>query len=293
MWISANRLGRQDAPGLRRRALEAFGLAFVLGFLPELARARTGAVLEPHPAWIAVLVLAARYGSGGFFAGLIAAAAAAGIGSALAGAGLATSWKHLGSTPNLIAFGTCLTVSGVGSWHLRRLDDLGERLRSVSARAADAEATIETLRGVVAKLRARIDRRSTSLSFLRDVAARLEGSDPVDAAQGAVDLALARTGATAAAVQVGRNGCQRFVAVRDGRGPNMLAPLELRDATVTVPIRNGSDRIGVIALWGITPSLLDDATVHDLKVVASWCVSAIAMAGWCSEEVSSRERVVS
>src|SRR5258705_8558741 len=86
MWI-ARQPRRQvptDAarPTLRRRVIDAFALAFALAFLPELFAARAGAVLEPHPGWIAVLVLAARYGSGGLFAGLIASAAAVGIGSA-------------------------------------------------------------------------------------------------------------------------------------------------------------------------------------------------------------------
>src|SRR5258706_12709680 len=64
----SRRPGREAQPGPGRRALEALALAMALAFLPELARARYGAVLEPHPGWIAVLILAARYGSGGGFA---------------------------------------------------------------------------------------------------------------------------------------------------------------------------------------------------------------------------------
>src|SRR5882672_11278653 len=112
MWIS-RQTHRHGRPALNRRALDAVGLAAMLAFLPELAAARAGVVLEPHPGWIAVLVLAARYGSGGLFAGLIAAAGAAGVGSAVAGSGLATSWTRLDSAPNLIAFGACLTVSWI------------------------------------------------------------------------------------------------------------------------------------------------------------------------------------
>ena len=172
MWTSKGLAGRAR-PALSRRALDAFGLAFVFGFLPELARAR-GVVLEPHPGWIAVLILAARDGGGGFFAGLIAAAAAVAAGSAIWGTGLAASWSGLDSAPNLVAFGACLMVSWVASWHLRRHAGLGERLRALSDRAAEAETTIAALRDVVATLRARVDRTSNSLSFIRDVAARLE-----------------------------------------------------------------------------------------------------------------------
>jgi uncharacterized coiled-coil protein SlyX len=290
MWISRETAGKSRS-ALRRRALDAFGLAAVFGFLPELARAR-GVVLEPHPGWIAVLILAARDGSGGLFAGLIAGAAAIAAGSAIAGTGLAT-WSSLDSAPNLIAFGACLIVSWVASRHLRRDTDLGERLRAVSDRAAAAEATIGALRDVIATLRARVDRTSNSLSFVRDVAARMEGSDPVAAAEGAADLALARTGAYAAEVKVGSGAFQRLLAVRDAREPGVLTPLALRDADVKVPIRDGNHRVGVIALWGIPRPGLDDATAHDLEVIASWCVPALAVAAWRPAEPADSVRRVS
>src|SRR5881296_2211413 len=142
MWIS-KQLRHPDRPAPRGRALDTFGLVVALAFLPELMGARAGVVLVPHPGWIAVLVLAAWYGSGGLFTGLIAAAGAVGIGSAVAGTRLVTSWSRLDSGPNLIAFGACLTVSWVASWHLRRQADLSERLRAVSGRAADSQAAIE------------------------------------------------------------------------------------------------------------------------------------------------------
>ena len=285
-------IARQVPPALRRRALDAFWLAVALAFLPELVAARTGAILEPHPGWIAVLVLAARYGSGGLFPGLIAAAGAVGIGSAVAGTGVETTWGRLDSGPNLIAFGACLAVSWVASLHLRRQAELRERLSTAADRVAETEAKNATLREVVATLRARVDRTSNSLSFLRDVAAGLDGTDPVAAAEGAVDLALARTQASAAAVEVGMNGSRRLLAVRDARGPNALAPLKPRDADLTVPIRNGNDRVGVIALWGIPRSRLDDATAHDLEVIASWCAPALAIASWHPKESAGFARMV-
>ena len=291
MWISRD-LARKSRPALRRRALDALALAVVFGFLPELGRAR-GFVLEPHPGWIAVLVLAARDGGGGFFAGLIATAAAVTAGSAITGAGLAASWSRLDSAPNLVAFAACLLVSWVGTWHLRRHTDLGERVRALSDRAAEAEATIVALRDVVATLRARVDRTSTSLSFVRDVAKRLEGSDPVAAAEGAADLVLARTGACAVEIKVGRGGFQRLLAVRDAREPGVLTHLSLRDADVKVPILNGNHRVGVIALWGVPRTGLDDATAHDLEVIASWCVPALAVAAWRPEEPAGSVRRVS
>ena len=288
MWISSQ-VRRLVSPASRRRALDAFALAVVFGFLPELARAR-GVVLEPHPAWIAVLILAARDSSVGFFAGLIAAAAAVAAGSAIAGAGLASPWSSLDSASNLVAFAACLMISWVASWHLRRHADLGERLRALSDHSGENEATIVALRDVVATLRARIDRTSNSLSFIRDAASRLDGSDPVMAAEGAADLALARTGARAAEVRVGK-GLQRLLAVRDAREPGVLTPLSLRDADVKVPIRNGSHLVGIIALWSMPRSGLDEATAHDLEVIASWCVPALAAEAWRPKSPNHARRV--
>src|SRR5262249_13445257 len=54
----------------------------------------------------------------------------------------------------------------------------------------EARAAIEALTATVTTLRARVDRTSTSLSFLREVAVRLEGSDPVAAAEAATILSL-------------------------------------------------------------------------------------------------------
>src|SRR5258705_10871681 len=109
---SSRRPDREGSAPSRRHALDVWGLAFALAFLPELAAARAGVALEPNPGWIAALVLAARYGSAGLVAGLTAAAGAVVIGSAVAGAGL-PSWGRLDSGPNLIAFGACLVVSWI------------------------------------------------------------------------------------------------------------------------------------------------------------------------------------
>jgi hypothetical protein len=274
----------QPAPG--RCALDALGLAVALGFLPELVGARAGVVLEPHPAWLAVLVLAARYGGVGLMAGLIAAAGAVGIGAAVAGTGFVTSWIRFESGSNLTALGACLAISWVASWHLRRHADLRERLSGVLGRATDAEAANAALLGAVGKLRSRVDRTSTSLSFLRDVAARLEGTEPVAAAEAAAELALARTGASAVAVEVGAGRSRRLLAIRDAESPDEFASATLREADLIVPIRNQDNRIGSIALWGIPASGPDEATAHDLVVIASWCGPVLAITAWKTVEAA-------
>src|SRR5258706_10975551 len=147
------------------------------------------------------------------------------MGSAVAGTGLLPPWSRLDSAPNLVAFGACLTVSWVAARHLRREAELGERLSELSDRASKGDASIEGLRALVTSLRARVDRTSTSLSFLRDVAGRLEGTDPVAAADAAAELALARTGASATAVEVGSGGLQLSLAGRDPTWAHARAPL--------------------------------------------------------------------
>src|SRR5690349_2358464 len=204
--MSISDVSRPSA-GLTRwwRALEAAGLAALFALAPALMRLHAP-MIEPHPAWIAVLVLAAQDGSAGLIAGLIACAVAIGCASFAAGTGLMASYAQLASPSNLVAFAACLGVSWVAAWHLRRLEEMVPRLSESSHRVASAEATIDGLRDVVARLRTRVDRASTSLSFLREVATRLDGRDPVAAAEAAADLAIARTGASAAAIKVGGDG---------------------------------------------------------------------------------------
>ena len=277
---TSNGLALPGRAGLRVLALEALGLAAVFALVPELIAAHVGLAPEAQPGWIAVLVLASRYGSGGLLAGLVASAAGVAIGSVVSGVRLATAWGRLDSGANLVAFAACLAVSWVASWHVQRLADLRERLWAASRRAEEAEAATGTLRQAVTSLRVRVDRASNSLSFLRDVAGRLDGPDPVAAAEGAVDLALARTDASAAAVRIGSGAFERTLAVRDARVPRTLAALTLQSADLTVPIRSGGERIGIIALWGVRRAALDEATTRDLEVIASWCVRALTMGAW-------------
>ena len=276
MWT--HRQYRRFAPRLfRRRAIAVLGLTFLVALVPELFRRGVGFVPEPNPSWIPVLVLAARDGTNGFLLGLISSAAGFAIGSEITGVGLASASSRLDSGPNLMAFAMCLLVSWIASWHLRRQADFQARIHSVTARAGEAETTARSLRDAAIMLRARVDRAATSLSFLREVAESLEGSDPAAAAQAAADLTLARTGVAAVAVKVGGD-LNRLLAVRDARGPHVLTPLVLREADLAVPIRSGNDRIGAIVLWGIPASGLDEAAMHDLEVIASWCVPALTVA---------------
>src|SRR5262245_49326702 len=125
-------------PALKKRALETLGLAIAFGLVPQLLGARAGAVLAPHPGWIAVLVLAARHGTPGFYSGLFTTGATVVLGSSLAGAGFASPWVYRDAGQDLIAFGACLAVSWIASWQLRMRARLSARLRALSHRAAQA-----------------------------------------------------------------------------------------------------------------------------------------------------------
>src|SRR5581483_5259550 len=104
------------------------------------------------------------------------------------------------SGPDLGALLAVVLVAWVASAHERRCAELGAKVAALKARcAADREAVV-ALRATAVTLRARADRLETSLTFLRDVAARMEGDDPVAAAQAALDLAVARIGARAGVV---------------------------------------------------------------------------------------------
>src|SRR5881396_3686795 len=137
MWTFES-TGRSARSRRAMRALEALSLAIAFAFLPELPWVSHGLVLEPHPGWLAVLVLSARYGSGGFFAGLTSCALAVCAALSIAGTGLPDAWGRLDSDLNLMALGACLIVAWIASCHSRRQTDLGERLRVLSDRAADA-----------------------------------------------------------------------------------------------------------------------------------------------------------
>ena len=270
---------RLRPPSRLLRALEAIAAAMAFAFLPELPWAGRGTATAPQLGWIAVLILSARYGPTGFLTGAIAAVAGVGIGSVLAGDGFASHWSRVASAPDLVALGACLIVSWVASGHARRQAELRERLSAAAERAAHAEATARSLSDEVEVLRARADRASTSLAFLRDVAAQLDGRDPVAAAEGAADLALLRTGALAVSIQLVDGELRRVVAFRHAARTNGLTPRELPAPDVSLPVRAGREIVGLMTLWGLGRSAIDAATAGDLDVIASWCGPALTHTG--------------
>lgn len=258
------------------RALESLGLAAVFSFLPEILSPGDASAFDPHPGWLAVVILSARYGNPGFFGGMAAAAGLGGLGAVIAGAG--SPWDSLGSERNLIVLGACLIVSWIGSSHNRRQAELRERVRDALERASESEATVLALREAARALRGRAERALDSLTLLRDIASRLDGSDPAAAAEAAADLALIRTRASAVAVTSGEGASHRLWAFREASCHTAATPATLRDADRSVPMRHGSTAVGAIDLWDIPQEVLNEQTLHDLSVIAAWCGQAIAAA---------------
>jgi len=285
-----------SAPRTRTIALEATAAALVFVGLPALFGVmrgpRAGALL-PNPGWMAVLLLAARYGNRGF---LLAVGAAAGVAAmALAGTHVAPPalLVTLESPANLGALAASMVVAWIASQHHRRSWRLAMRLDVAERWAREAGATVQTLRAAVAALRARVDRTSSSLTFLRDVATRLEGSDPVAAAEAAVELALLRTGARSAALKIYRQGALVMLACRDASDWLPPAPPEELVDILEAPI---GGRSGVLVLQGLPRHARHGATAHDLSVIAAWCADALERAGErvdddCEPKVAAARRI--
>jgi len=259
-----------------RRLLEAAALLAVFAWLPEVLRTRLDLDLVPHPGWIAVLILGARYGRIGFLAGAAAAAAGVGLGSALSGVGPAAAWVRFGTGADLVALGAGLGISWVASAHLSREAELRLRVGSLSARVVVAEEVAAAAERRVEGLRARADRASASLSLLRDAARRLEGVDPVAAAEGAAELALVRSGASVVSIDLADRDSRRRLALRVAGGPGVPVPHDFDAAELAIPIQAGGERVGTMTVWGRRGAPFDRATAHDLTVIASWCGPAVA-----------------
>jgi len=198
--------------------------------------------------------------------------------------------------------------------HERRARAAEAKLELLERRAGVDSTAIEELRRAALALRVRNDRLDVSLTFLRGVARRLEGSDPAAAAEAALELAIARLGARAAAVLLrdggGRDGHgagETLVAfaVSGPFSPDARAPAVESDGTVAAAVRTGaptramdlptggpgdSDLAapivdpraavpalqGVLAVRGVPRGGVSGAALRDLAVIAEWSAGALA-----------------
>jgi len=281
-----------------------FVAVLVTGLAALLAPRALGVGLAPYPGWAAVILLSARYGSRGFGFGFFAVLGALTLAILDSGRALVPLLMAAnGSVPDLFALVVCVLFAWIASAHERRIRYLTSLADVLEKKDVDDGSTIAELRGTAVALRARADRMDHSLTFIRDVSARLEGSDALVSAHAALELALARTGARAGVVQLVEGGRLRTVASlgywtsRSARPPDDLVDRTIASAFATAAPARAVDRadaasddsdvaapiadrdgavLGVLALRGVPSDSLCHALVHDLGIVARWCAKASA-----------------
>lgn len=255
-----------------------------------------------HPGWLLVLLLAARYGSGGLFAGAICAAAGVALASLCAGTGLGPLAARTSALGDLGAVIASAMVAWVADAQRRRGAALASQMTALEERARGAEDSVAQLTETALALRVRADRTETSLAFLYDVAVRMASSGPRDTAEAALELALARTGARAGLVEIADGSQLRTLATRgslDALAPPVqhdrtacaaqehrravqardVAGVRICDSDLAAPILSRDGRaLGVIALRGVPFAALGAASLSDLNIVACWLARGLTTA---------------
>lgn len=287
-----------------RRLLAEAGVATAL-VLGGVAVAAPGphlgwGTLRPHPVWLVVLALAARYGARGLVASVPVAWGALALLAAPWRAASTQALAVLATPSELGALAAAIVVGWIASVHERRVLELEERCRGLTTRADHDAASLAELRRAALALRSRNDRLDLALTFLRDVARRIDGGDVNAASEAALALVVARLGARAAAVETrAADGALAVVATAGvwealgtpgeadatvaealktgeavraidlpGAGPN--------DSDLAAPILVGDATVGVLTVRGV--ARVGAAAVRDLTVVAEWLATAFGRA---------------
>ncbi len=261
-------------------------------------------VIDPHPVWLVVLVIAARYGTRGLAIVMPIAWGALAIASGGDG-----PWRALDTLSMPIELGALagtVLVGWIASGNERRERTLASKVADSERRVAADNVTIGELRRAALALRARNDRLDLSLTFLRNIARRLHGSDAEAAAQAALELIAARVGARAASVEMLVGGELRSLAVlgiwnRDAPDSTALAAVSGRqpvraveltaggpaDSDIAAPITDASGAVrGVVAARGVPGGGSSMAALRDLAVIADWASFAL-----CDAQPQARAEV--
>ena len=263
--------------------------------------------LRPHPVWLVVMALAARYGARGLVVSVPVAWGALTLLAVPWRAAPARALVELARPAELGALAAALLVSWIASVHERRAQDLEEQRDLLAGKASHEAAALGELRRAALALRARNDRLDLALTFLRDVARRIDGGDVSTASEAALTLVVARLGARAGAVQTpatggapagAGTGALTLVATTGawaapGPGESDATVVEaLRtgepvravdlpgagpgDSDLAAPIIVGDDVVGVLTVRGL--ARVGAAALRDLTVVAEWLATAFARA---------------
>lgn len=252
--------------------------------------------LAPHPAWIAILALAARYGVKGLVVSvvgsfvLVAAAVAVSSGHPFALA------NRVADYPDLVALLAAFVVATVGELSERHGALLHAGEQAARRELAQAEKDAAVLRQTVSALRGETARLGTALPFLRDATRRLDHADVRGAVDAALELAIARTGARLAAVHLAdeetagtyaQAGPWSGTAEASDRRPDRTAATaltELRlarvldlaeagpgDSDVAAPIVDPAGAVlGVLTLRGLPFAFLQTSSLPEVAFLAEW-----------------------
>jgi hypothetical protein len=251
------------------------------------------AVIDPHPVWLVVAVIAARYGTRGL--GIVIPVAWGALAVAAGTGGPARVLDTLSMPIELGALAGTVLVGWIASGNGRRERALAGKISELEKRLAADTVTIGDLRRAALALRARTDRLDLSLTFLRNIARRLHGSDAEAGAQAALELIAARIGARAGAVEMLAGGELRPLAVLgvwNRGGPDRTARaavnerqpvrgLELADggpddSDIAAPITDATGAVrGVIAARGVPGGGSSMAALRDLAVIADWASASL------------------
>lgn len=258
-----------------------------------------------HPAWIPILLLAARYGPRGLFSSIaIVGGALMGIAFLLIG-NEEFLYERFHERTDLWPLLSATALSWVGMSHESRYV---RTCRSLDHSLTAHERTTEwanALQNSLGYLRSRCDRIDSSINLWRRVAGRLERGTAREAADAALELCKIRLGATRGCVEQLQDG-NRSILARHGYGSVEIGGLRdlSPDETVQSAVRSGQrqtafdlphasesdsdvaipvvddredETVGVIALGGVDPARLCAAELQDLVVIADWLSSAIAL----------------
>jgi len=274
------------------------GVAATLGIAALCGIPRFGlGVIDPHPVWLVVMVIAARYGTRGL--AVVVPTAWGALALANTAGGMTRALDTLSMPTELGALAGTVLVGWIVSTNERRERALADKVTELERRAGADTTTIGDLRRAALALRARNDRLDLSLTFLRNVARRLQGGDTEAAAQAALELITARIGARAASIEMSTaDGVLRPLAVvgiwnRDASDRTALTvlsggqparALELaeggpNDSDIAAPIIDAVGAVrGVVAARGVPGGGSGLAALRDLAVIADWAAPALCAA---------------
>jgi len=283
----------------------AVGVGATLGIAALCGAPNLGMqAISPHPVWLVVLVIAARYGTRGLS---VAIPIAWGALALINGPdGPARVVDTLAMPIELGALAGTVLVGWIASGNERREHAMAGKVAELERRVTADAATITDLRRAALALRARTDRLDLSLTFLRDIARRLHGSDPEAAAQAVLELITARIGARAASIEMRADGDAApgdappgdalrplaVVGVWTREAPDRTAQAAMSggqpmravelseggpgDSDIAAPIVDALGAVrGVVAARGVPGGGASMAALRDLSVIAGWATPAL------------------